>query len=70
MPKGRSESTLVRLRVRCGQRSKGLRAIVHELCKVGKSGQVWVYLNRDSQGHHFWIRDSNEELIKQLDMEC
>lgn len=61
LPIGKSESTLVRL---WESAVKGLRATGHELCKVGKGGQVWVYPDRDSQGHHLWIRDPNEELIK------
>lgn len=27
---------------------QGLRATGHELCKVGKGGRVWIYLDRDT----------------------
>lgn len=36
------------LRVGCEQKVQGLRATGHELCKVGKGGRVWVYLDRDT----------------------
>lgn len=70
MSNRKSESTLLRLRVRCGQALKSLlRATVDELCKVGNSGQVWVYLNRDRVKDTIFRSEiqMKNSLIKQLD---